>query len=98
MEDRIEPTGEKQAPIALTAGAFFERCGKLSECTMTAAHRVTGIAYSTIHDLAHGRVDSPRRDTLLRLEEWSKKAGAVHGFFISAQLTMGFSQAETSSP
>lgn len=96
MEEKIESTEQKQPPKGLTVGEFFERCGRLPDCSLTSAHRVTGISYSTIHDLAHGRVESPRKDTLLRLEEWSRKAGAAHGFYISAQLTMGFVDAPVS--
>ncbi|HVY65931.1 MAG TPA: hypothetical protein VHH11_14005 [Gammaproteobacteria bacterium] len=54
---------------------------------MSAAHRATGIAYSTILDLAHG-VSTPRPRTAFRLEQWSRRAGRSHGVYIDAARTV----------
>lgn len=56
---------------------------------MTDAHRATGVAYSTIFDLAKGRIESPRARTLAKLEEWSRKAGKTHGVYLSEVATRG---------
>lgn len=72
----------------MSAAEFFAL--KLPGCSLSDAHRATGISYTTIHDLAHSRTGTPRRETVLRLEEWSKVAGVTHAVFISAPKTMGF--------
>jgi len=72
----------------LTAHAFFAR--GLAGCSMSDAHLATGLAYSTVNDVAKQHHESaPRIDTLKRLERWSRDAGAQHGVYISAALTLG---------
>ena len=58
----------------LTAVEFFAR--RMSGCSLTDAHRATGIAYTTIHDLAHAHVGTPRIETLRKLEAWSRAVAA----------------------
>ena len=72
----------------LTAVEFFAR--RMSGCSITDAHRATGIAYTTIHDLAHAHVGTPRIETLRKLEAWSRAVGATHGVYLSASKTLGF--------
>jgi len=72
---------------ALSAREFFSR--KLHGCSKTDAHRATGIAYSTIHDIATKPVIGPRRDTLEKLQAWSLEVGRAHGVYLSAMLTLG---------
>jgi len=78
------------APEALTAREFFAR--ELDGCSKTDAHRATGIAYSTIHDIAAKDGMQPRKDTLQRLQDWSLRAAALHGVYISALRTLGIEE------
>lgn len=77
--------------VGLTAHDFFER--KLTGCSMTDALHGTGLAYSTINDVAKSHHESaPRVETLRKLERWSRVAGAPHNVFISAAVTLGLAE------
>lgn len=91
MDEKTEQT----EPKPLTAEEFF--AASLPGCSLTDAHRATGISYTTINDISKGRVETPRKRTLRALQEWSKKAGAPHSVFISAALVLSVDDDEEPS-
>lgn len=62
---------------------------------MTEAHHETKLSYSAISDVAHGHTESPRRDTIERLQRWSQGAIEEHGVYISAAKTLGLGEPDT---
>jgi hypothetical protein len=75
-------------PRGLPAAEFFTL--GIDGYSMHAAHFATKLAYSTIHDCAHGgRV---RASTAEKLQEWSRGAIKAHGVYISAAKTLGLAE------
>jgi hypothetical protein len=77
------------SPRALTAPEFFAK--NFPGFSMTDAQLATGIAYSTVHAVAHGR-RTPTLETAEKLQRWSLAATAEHGVYISAARTLGIEE------
>lgn len=74
------------APVS--AREFFAK--DLPGGRKTDAHAATRIAYSTLCDIASGLSTQPRKETLKRLERWSRTVSDE--FHISVALSLGFAE------
>lgn len=82
-----EPTTPVERGTPLSAREFFAT--RIKGRRLTDAQIGTGLAYSTLHDIARGETEAPRIETLLRLERWSRaKVMPTHGVYISAAHTL----------